>query len=173
MKVHTISYSLSILTESRVCSRSLCKKIMIHSIPLRSIVLSSWPRSDDTRTIFPGPNFTFTVLSGRLRLHSAAANEECGNSIQKHHNVDCPTSQLCRNTDNCPSKNAQIVTGLQTSCYKSVHMLSTSLVRTACFYTRKNAQVCYKSVHKLLTRCIRTACHKLSTGLEQRVDNFL
>jgi hypothetical protein len=38
--------------------------------------------------------------------------------------------------------------------------------------TRKNAQVCYKSVHKLLTRCVRTACHKLSTGLEQLVDNL-
>ena len=24
--------------------------------------------------IFPGPNFTFTVLSGRFRLHSAAVN---------------------------------------------------------------------------------------------------
>jgi hypothetical protein len=29
-------------------------------------------------------------------------------------------------------KNAQVVTGLQTSCYKSVHKLSTSCVRTAC-----------------------------------------
>ena len=29
-------------------------------------------------------------------------------------------------------KNAQVVTGLQTSCYKSVHKLSASCVRTAC-----------------------------------------
>jgi hypothetical protein len=29
-------------------------------------------------------------------------------------------------------KNAQVVTGLQTSCYKSVHKLLTSCVRTAC-----------------------------------------
>jgi hypothetical protein len=29
-------------------------------------------------------------------------------------------------------KNAQVVTGLQTSCYKSVHKLSTSCLRTAC-----------------------------------------
>jgi hypothetical protein len=29
-------------------------------------------------------------------------------------------------------KNAQVVTSLQTSCYKSVHKLSTSCVRTAC-----------------------------------------
>jgi hypothetical protein len=29
-------------------------------------------------------------------------------------------------------ENAQVVTGLQTSCYKSVHKLSTSCVRTAC-----------------------------------------
>jgi hypothetical protein len=29
-------------------------------------------------------------------------------------------------------KNAQVVTGLQTSCYESVHKLSTSCVRTAC-----------------------------------------
>ena len=29
-------------------------------------------------------------------------------------------------------KNAQLVTSLRTSCYKSVHKLSTSCVRTAC-----------------------------------------
>jgi hypothetical protein len=29
-------------------------------------------------------------------------------------------------------KNAQVVTGLQISCYKSVHELSTNCVRTAC-----------------------------------------
>ena len=29
-------------------------------------------------------------------------------------------------------KNAQVGTGLQTSCYKSVHKLSTSCVRIAC-----------------------------------------
>jgi hypothetical protein len=133
MKVHTISYSLSILTESRVCSRSLCKKIMIHSIPLRSIVLSSWPRSDDTRTIFPGPSFTFTVLSGRLRLHSAAANEECGNSIQKHHYVDCPTSQLCRNTA------GQLPKQKRTSCYRSANKL---------------LQICSHAVDKLCSHCL-------------------
>jgi hypothetical protein len=32
----------------------------------------------------------------------------------------------------CTLKNAQVVTSLQTSCYKSVHKLSTSCVRTAC-----------------------------------------
>ena len=32
-------------------------------------------------------------------------------------------------------KNAQVVTGLQTSCYKSVHKLSTSCVRTAFSYS--------------------------------------
>ena len=30
------------------------------------------------------------------------------------------------------SKNAQVVTSLQTSCYTSVHKLSTSCARTAC-----------------------------------------
>jgi hypothetical protein len=38
-------------------------------------------------------------------------------------------------------KNAQVVTGLQTSCYKSVHKLSTSCVRTAC-----SQLTCYKVV---------------------------
>jgi hypothetical protein len=33
---------------------------------------------------------------------------------------------------NCTRQNAQVVTGLQTSCYKSVHKLSTSCLRTAC-----------------------------------------
>jgi hypothetical protein len=37
-----------------------------------------------------------------------------------------------RNVDTYTRKNAQVVTGLQTSCYKSVHKLSTSCVRTAC-----------------------------------------
>ena len=32
----------------------------------------------------------------------------------------------------CARKNAQVVTSLQTSCYKSDHKLSTSCVRIAC-----------------------------------------
>ena len=68
----TISYSLSILTDNNVCSLSLCRKTTIHSIPLRSIVLNNWPRSDDTLMILAGPSFTLTVRSGIPRLHSAA-----------------------------------------------------------------------------------------------------
>jgi hypothetical protein len=44
-----------------------------------------------------------------------------------HGLVHVKISQLVNNT----RKNAQVVTGLQTSCYKSVHKLSTSCVRTA------------------------------------------
>ncbi len=44
-------------------------------------------------------------------------------------------------------KNAQVVTGLQTSCYKSVHKLSASCVRTAC-------------------------SHVVATSLEQAVNNL-
>ena len=39
-------------------------------------------------------------------------------------------------------------------------------------YTLKSLTSCNKSANKLSTRCIRTACHKLSTGLEQLVDNL-
>jgi hypothetical protein len=44
-------------------------------------------------------------------------------------------------------KNAQVVTGLQTSCYKSVHKLSTSCVRTAC------SQLLEQVWNKLLATC--------------------
>jgi hypothetical protein len=43
--------------------------------------------------------------------------------------------------------NAQVVTGLQTICYKSVHKLSTSCVRTAC------SQLLQQVWNKLLTTC--------------------
>jgi hypothetical protein len=39
-------------------------------------------------------------------------------------------------------------------------------------YTRKNLTPSSKSVNKPSTRCIRTACPKLSTSLEQAVDNL-
>ena len=61
---------------------------------------------------------------------------------------------------------------LEQHCHKSAAGLLQLVRFYAASYTRKNAQVCYKSVYKLLTRCIRTACHKLSTGLEQLVDNL-
>jgi hypothetical protein len=48
---------------------------------------------------------------------------------------------------NYTRKNAQVVTGLQTSCYKSVHKLSTSCIHTAC--SQLLQQVC----NKLLTIC--------------------
>jgi ferritin-like metal-binding protein YciE len=41
-------------------------------------------------------------------------------------------STSCQQVWNYTRKNAQVVTSLQTSCYKSVHKLSTSCVRTAC-----------------------------------------
>jgi hypothetical protein len=44
-------------------------------------------------------------------------------------------------------KTPQVVTGLQTSCYKSVHKLSTSCVRTAC------SQLLEQVWNKLLTTC--------------------
>jgi hypothetical protein len=44
-------------------------------------------------------------------------------------------------------KNAQVVTSLQTSCYKSVHKLSTSCFRTVC------SQLLEQVWNKLLTTC--------------------
>jgi hypothetical protein len=48
---------------------------------------------------------------------------------------------------NYTRNNAQVVTGLQTSCYKSVHKLFTSCVRTAC------SQLLEQVWKKLLTTC--------------------
>ena len=39
-------------------------------------------------------------------------------------------------------------------------------------YTRKNLTTCSKSANKLSTSCVRTACYKLSTSLEQAVNNL-
>ena len=39
-------------------------------------------------------------------------------------------------------------------------------------YTRKNLTFCNKFVNKPSTSCLRTACHKLSTSLEQAVNNL-
>jgi hypothetical protein len=49
-------------------------------------------------------------------------------------NQDCigMTFLLLNVNGNYTRENAQVVTGLQTSCYKSVHKLSTSCVHTAC-----------------------------------------
>jgi hypothetical protein len=40
------------------------------------------------------------------------------------------------------------------------------------FYMRKKLTSCNKFVNKPSTTCLRTACHKLSTGLEQAVNNL-
>ena len=40
------------------------------------------------------------------------------------------------------------------------------------YYTRKNLTTCSKSANKPLTSCVRTACFKLSTSLEQVVNNL-
>jgi hypothetical protein len=42
------------------------------------------------------------------------------------------TMNTIKRFENYTRKNAQVVTSLQTSCYKSVHKLSTSCVHTAC-----------------------------------------
>ena len=39
-------------------------------------------------------------------------------------------------------------------------------------YTRKNLTTCSKSADKPSTSCVRTACYKLSTSLEQAVNNL-
>ena len=39
-------------------------------------------------------------------------------------------------------------------------------------YTRKNVTTCSKSANKLSKCCVRTACYKMSTSLEQAVNNL-
>jgi hypothetical protein len=58
----------------------------------------------------------------------------------------------------------QLVEGLLADLLQDVTFL--------CMYTHKNLTSCNKSANKPSTRCIRTACYKLSTGLEQLVDNL-
>ena len=43
---------------------------------------------------------------------------------------------------------------------------------TVVFYTRKNLTTCSKSANKPSTSCVRTGCYKLSTSLEQAVNNL-
>ena len=59
----------------------------------------------------------------------------------------CQTRVFARALGEYTHKNAQVVTGLQTSCSKSVHKLSTSCARTAC-------------------------SHVVTTSLEQAVNNL-
>jgi hypothetical protein len=60
--------------------------------------------------------------------------------------------------------NAQVVTGLQTSCYKSVHKLSTSCFCTACCQQVVFAQAVDKSCYCLFPVVV--------TSLEQAVNNL-
>jgi hypothetical protein len=82
-------------------------------------------------------------------------------------------------------KNRQVITDLQTSCYHLVIMLTmvtdllqvvpTRLIQAVSnqlLYKRKNLTSCSKSANKPSTSCVRTACPKLSTSLEQAVNNL-
>ena len=80
---------------------------------------------------------------------------------------------------NCSTReNAQLVTSLQTSCYRSVHKLSTSCLRTACSHfvvtTLKQAwwhyQPCYKTV---LTTLLQSRYNKDVTRLSTQGCNNL
>ena len=50
--------------------------------------------------------------------------------------------------------------------------ITVKLCETAVTYTRKNLIICSKSANKPSTSCVRTACYKLSTSLEQAVNNL-
>ena len=56
---------------------------------------------------------------------------------------------------------------LEQHCYKSAAGFYNLYTRT-----RKNLTSCSKSANKPSTSCVRTACPKLSTSLEQAVNNF-
>ena len=45
-------------------------------------------------------------------------------------------------------------------------------IRVKYIYTHKNLTTRSTSANKLLTSCVRTACYKLSTSLEQVVNNL-
>jgi hypothetical protein len=65
-------------------------------------------------------------------------------------------------------KNAQVVTSLQTSCYKSVHKLSTSCVRTAC------SQLLEQVWNELLTTCNKLGgISDLSQGCSNKSDTVM
>ena len=66
---------------------------------------------------------------------------------------------------NYTRKNAQVVIGLQTSCYKSAHKLSTSSVRTAC------SQLLQQVWNKLLTS-LMTLSDLLSHDITRMLQGF-
>jgi hypothetical protein len=72
-----------------------------------------------------------------------------------------PTSDKHERELNFTCKNAQVVTGLQTSCYKSVHKLSTNCVRTACSQLLK--QVWSKLLINLLLDLLQGCSNKSDT----------
>jgi hypothetical protein len=64
---------------------------------------------------------------------------------------------------------------LLTSCWNSIATSLLQVFTTCAFlrvYTRTNLTSCSKSANKPSTSCVRTACPKLSTSLEQAVNNF-
>ena len=62
-------------------------------------------------------------------------------------------------------KNAQVVTGLQTSYHKSVHKLSTSLQTSCNKSANKLSQVCSQAVNKLCSHCLfPVCCNKFETS---------
>jgi hypothetical protein len=67
---------------------------------------------------------------------------------------------------------------LEQHCYKSAAGLLQLVrfymctARRARIYTRKNLTSCSKSANKPSTSCVCTACPKLSTSLEQAVNNL-
>jgi hypothetical protein len=53
-----------------------------------------------------------------------------------------------------------------------ISMSETLVWASRCGYTHKNLTSCNRFVNKPSTSCVRTACHKLSTSLEQAVNNL-
>jgi hypothetical protein len=88
------------------------------------------------------------VLNFRIRsMFMLWSRVTVSHGLEGHAHVKI--SQLVSNT----RKNAQVVTSLQTSCYKSVHKLSTSCVRTLPSCCNKFGAGSKQCEHILLTSC--------------------
>ena len=78
----------------------------------------------------------------------------------------------------CTQKDGQLVAMLMKTGLNNVFLptsftiISNILQNGYIQCTRKNLTTCSKSANKPSTSCVRTACYKLSTSLEQAVNNL-
>ena len=71
---------------------------------------------------------------------------------------------------------ARLITLTEYACLELIisrgHLLDVQILHTVRTHVKVSLTSCSKSANKLSTSCVRTACPKLSTSLEQTVNNL-